>query len=355
MNIDRYTPRTQGGVFEKNMPVTTFLRDKFFPGVQTFTTNKVEFDVVKGGYSIAPFVAPLVNGIVIDRDGYITKEFEPPTIAPKRVLNPKILEKVIPGETMYSLRTPEERQQYYIDRDMNFLNSSIDRREEHMSASVLTTGKIIVKGYYSEDLTKSVESIIDYGFTNKEVLSGSAAWDQSTSTKYKDLARGVDAVRKASCNPTTVIMGDTAWEDYKNDASVIKMLDTRRIELGVIAPGVRLQNGNGLVYLGDIVELGVQLWKYYGFYKDYDGITKNFIPADHVLIMPDSIGGFGYGAVTYLEQTSFSDGRFVTYEGSRIPRVYVNQQNNTKEIMLSSKPVPLPIDLDSWYVFDVRG
>ncbi len=355
MNIDRYTPRTQGGVFTKKMPVTTFLRDTFFPAVEPFPTRKIEMDFRKGAYSIAPFVAPLVNGINMEREGYVTREYEPPTIAPKRVLDPKILEKVTPGETVYSLRTPEERQQYYIDQDMQEMDDAITRREEEMVSQLITTGKIVVRGYYGEDFSKYVENTVDYLFANKEVLSGGAAWNQSTSKKLDDLARAVKAIRKAGYNPTMAIMGDTAWSDYKNDENIRKMLDTRRIELGMIAPEVRLQNGNGLVYLGDLTELGIQLWTYYGFYKDYDGIVKNFIPDDHVVIAPGSIGDIAYAAVTYLEQTSFNDGRYVTYEGTRIPRTYINTQSNVKETMLSSKPIPRPFDLDSWYVLDVRG
>lgn len=355
MEINRYIPRTQGGVFTKKMPVTTFLRDTFFPTPETFPTRKIELDFRKGAYQIAPFVAPLVNGIIMEREGYVTREYEPPTIAPKRVLDPKILEKVTPGETVYSLKTPEERQQYYIDQDMQEMDDAITRREEEMVSQLITTGKIIVKGYYGEDFSKFVEDTIDYQFTNKEVLSGEASWDQATSKKYDDLQRAVEAVRKAGYNPTIAIIGATAWKDFRDDEKLIKKLDTRRIELGVIAPEVRLQNGNGLVYLGDLTELGIQLWAYYGFYKDYDGNVKSFIPDDHVVIAPGAIGDIAYAAITYLEQTSFNDGRYVTYEGTRIPRTFVNTQNNVKEMMISSKPIPRPFDLDSWYVLDVRG
>lgn len=355
MNINRYDTRTQGGVFDKKMPVTTFLRDTFFPTVETFPTRKIEMDFRKGAYLIAPFVAPMVNGINMAREGYVTREYEPPTIAPKRVLDPKVLEKTTPGEGVYSLKTPEERQQYYIEQDMQEMNDSIDRREEEMVSQLITTGKIVVRGYYGEDFSKFVENTVDYNFDNKEVLTAGAAWNQSTSKKYEDLQRGVEAIRIAGYNPTMVLVGTEAWKLLKDDLVKSGLLDTRRIELGVIAPEVRLQNGNGLVYLGDLPELGVQLWTYYGFYKDYDGQVKNFIPSDHVVIAPGNIGDIAYAAITYLEQTSFNDGRYVTYEGTRIPKVYVNTQNNVKESMISAKPIPRPYDLDSWYVLDVLG
>jgi hypothetical protein len=351
--IDRHIPRTQGGVFEKNMPVSTFLRDTFFPKFETFDTEKVELDVRKGGYIVAPFVAPLVNGILMERQGYTTKEYAPPTIAPKRVLDPKILQKTIPGENTHTLMSPEERQQYYIEQDMQEMDDAISRSEELMIAQVLTTGKINAKGYYSEDLTKYVDIIIDYGFTQKEVLMDAAKWDQATSTKYADLKRAVTAVRKAGYNPTTIVVGDTAWELLQKDADFMARLDNTRINLGMIAPEVRTQNGNGLVYLGDLTELGIQLWAYYAWYKDVDGTVKRFIPDDHVVILPGEVGDIAYGAITYLEQTSFNDGEYVTYEGTRIPRTLINQQSNVKEMVLSSKPIPRPFDVDSWYVLDV--
>jgi hypothetical protein len=351
--VDRHIPRTQGGTFLKKMPVTTFLRDTFFPRPETFPTRKIELDVRKGGYIIAPFVAPLVNGILMEREGYTTKEYEPPTIAPKRVLDPKVLEKTTPGEHTHTLMTPEERQQYYIEQDMQEMNDSIDRTEELMVAQVLTTGKFTGRGYYSEDLTKYVEFEVNYGFTQKEVLSAGAKWDQGTSTKYADLKRAITAVRKAGYNPSTVVLGDTAWNLLSADAEFIAKLDSRRIELGMIAPEVRTQNGNGLVYLGDLTELGVQLWAYYAWYKDVDGAVKRFIPDDHVVVLPGEVGDIAYGAITYLEQTSFTDGHYVTYEGTRIPRTMLNLQNNVKEMVLAAKPIPRPFDVDSWYVLDV--
>jgi hypothetical protein len=232
MEIDRHIPRTQGGTHLKNMPVTTFLRDTFFPQPETFPTRKVELDVRKGGYIIAPFVAPLVNGILMEREGYTTKEYEPPTIAPKRVLNPEILEKTIPGEHVHTLMSPEERQQYYIEQDMQEMDDAISRTEELMIAQLLTTGSISVRGYYGEDLNKYVDNVINYSFTQKEVLVDTAKWDQATSKKYADLKRGITAVRKAGYNPTTAVLGDTAWELLQADADFVAKLDSRRIELG---------------------------------------------------------------------------------------------------------------------------
>lgn len=350
-SIDRYTPVKQGGVIEKNMPISTAVRDLVFPKVETFDTAEVELDYRKGAYLIAPYVAPYVNGIIMERQGYTTKKYEPPTIAPKRILNPKILQKTIPGEVVHSNMSPEDRQEYYIKRDMLELDGSISRREEQMVCELLTTGKIIVKGYFDESLSKYEENVIDYGFLNKEVLSDGAAWDQGTSQKYKDLQRGVDAVRQAGYNPENIILGQDAWELLRDDADFIKKLDTRRLDLGSILPEVKLQNGTGFVYVGTLTELGVNLWVYYAYYKDYDGTVKKFIPEDHVVILPSEVGDIAYGAITYIED----DENYHTYEGARIPRTLINKQNNVKEMMLSSKPIPRPFDVDSWYVLDVLG
>lgn len=352
-NIDRHVPRTQGGVFDKNMPVSTFLRDTFFPNIETFPTQKVELDFRKGGYLIAPFVAPMVNGIVMEREGYSTREYEPPTIAPKRVLDPKILEKTVPGETTHTLMTPEERQQYYIEKDLQEMADSIDRREEQMIGELLTTGKIVVKGYYGSDFSKFVENTIDYGFENKEILLDEEKWDQGTSEKYGDLQRACEAIMEAGYNPESIIFGQTAWNLLKDDEDFVKKLDTLRLDLGMVKPELRTSNGTGLKYCGTLNELGVDLWVYYGYYKDYNGAIKKFIPEDHVVVLPGVIGDIYYGAVTYLEQTSFNDGNYATYEGTRIPRTYINLQSNTKEMMITSKPIPRPFDVDSWYVLDV--
>ena len=57
-------------------------------------------------------------------------------------------------------------------REYQRLDDSISRREEWMCAQALTTGAIQIVG-------KGVNEEIDFGFTNKVVLTGAEQWGQS--------------------------------------------------------------------------------------------------------------------------------------------------------------------------------
>ena len=67
-----YEPRTLLAAFETGPLSHTFLRDTFFPAREYPPTNMVEFDFRRGRRKMAPFVAPLVGGKVMERMGYET-------------------------------------------------------------------------------------------------------------------------------------------------------------------------------------------------------------------------------------------------------------------------------------------
>lgn len=350
--IDMNQPRSMAPARNKKMPVTTFIRDTFF-GVyaNTFTTKTVDMDFRKSGQIIAPMVAKNVGGINVDRKGFQTRTYEPPKVAPQRPLNPEILNDRLPGETIHTTMSPEERQDYYLQQDAQELDDSISRREELMCAELLANGIVNVKGYIDDKLENFQEDQVDYQFTNKVTLSETDAWDDAGSDKYNQLKSAAKTVMKAGYNPKIALFGQTAWDYLEKDDEFLKKLDNRRLEIGMIRPELMTVDGNGLKYLGDLPELGLQLWAYYAWYLDYDGELKPYFPLDHVTIAPEGIGEMLYGAITQVED----DKRFHTYEGARVPKYFVNQNDDEITFRLSSKPLPGPFDVDSWFTYDVLG
>ena len=221
-----------------------------------------------------------------------------------------------------------------------------------MISQLLTTGQIIVRGYYGNDITKYREEVLDYGFTQKDTLTGAASWDQSTADIYGDLSGWADALRTAGYDPSTCILGKDAWENARTNAAFTAIFDPRRLDLGTIRPDVtRIQQGAGLKYIGFLPGIGIELWVYYGQYKAYTGTVTDFVPADHVLMMPSMpVGDIAYGAVTWLDPTTL---QYITTEGTRIPRIKANTNGDVLENHLYSRPVPRPVDVDSWYAADV--
>jgi hypothetical protein len=349
--INLNNPRTMKPARSKNMPVTTFIRDTFFGQAHTFLTKTVDVDFRKGGRQIAPFVAKNVGGINMERKGFETKNYEPPKIAPQRPLSPEVLEPRLPGETVHTTQSPEERQDYFLEQDSQEMEDSISRREELMCSELLTDGKVTVKGYIDNDLTNFRTDEVDYQFNNKTILTGTDAWNDPGATKYKDLDKAVENVHKAGYNAEMAIIGQDAWADLSSDSDFKDKLDNRRMEMGMINPEFRTVDGHGVKYLGFISDLGIDFYTYYSWYMDYDGVIKPYFPSDHVAIAPKGIGEMLYAAVTQLED----DKRYHTYEGTRVPKIFADTSNDVMTFRMTSKPLPAPFDIDSWQVLDTRG
>lgn len=128
--INLYDTRTMMAAIERMMPARTFLRDTFFAEPETFLTTKIDVDFKKGKRKMAPFVAPRVGGVVLDRQGYSTKTYAVPKIAPERVITVDDISQRNMGEAVYSTKTPEQREAELRGKDLSELSEAIARREE---------------------------------------------------------------------------------------------------------------------------------------------------------------------------------------------------------------------------------
>ena len=141
-----YTPRTMGKIVERMPPVHTFFRDTFFKNRQTFVTKSVDVDFRKGNRALAPFVHPKIGGRTVPNNGYQTKSYTPPMLAPNKVTTVDDLLERAAGENPYSGRTPAERAVEKLARDFRELDEMNVRREEWMAATALFTGQIPIIG-----------------------------------------------------------------------------------------------------------------------------------------------------------------------------------------------------------------
>lgn len=349
--VNLYEPRSMAGAYERSMPVTTFLRDRFFPTVRTFPTEHIDVDFRKGSQAVAPFVAKNVGGINMERTGYATHTYTPPRTAPERPISKDVLQPRIPGEIIHTTMSPEERQDYYLQQDAQELDDMISRREEVMVSQVLTTGVINVRGYLDESKSQYVDENIDFSFSNKITCVDDDRWSQSTSKKLEDLEEACEMVQQAGYNPQHAILGKTAWNLLKVDSTFQKLLDVRKFDFGNIAPQLNMTNGNGVKYIGYVSELGLFFWQYIAWYLDDSGVLTPYIPDDHIVIAPEAVGEMCYGAVTQLEK----DDRYHTYEGTRVPKIIADYKNDVMTYRLTSRPLPKPNDVDSWAVIDIDG
>ncbi|MBU5478045.1 major capsid protein [Eubacterium sp. MSJ-13] len=132
---------------QKMYPVIQFLKDRYFPDGPVYYSEKALIEFKKKGRKIAPFVIPLINGIVMEKDGYRTDIVDAPYIAPKCVITAKELEKKAFGESPESGRSPEQRENEIESECIDDNRKAILRRHEQMCAELLLTGQVMMKHY----------------------------------------------------------------------------------------------------------------------------------------------------------------------------------------------------------------
>ncbi|MDP5277149.1 major capsid protein [Chengkuizengella axinellae] len=345
--ISVYDPRTMLEAIKQMKPVRTYLKDTFFTTTRTFTTEKVDVDYYKGRRKMAPFVSPRIAGKVMEREGFNTKTFAPPMIQPERVITAEDLTQRTMGEHVYSGTTPDERQAEMMAHDLMELDEMITRREEWMVSQALFSGQIHMIG-------EGVDQILDYDFTNKISLSGGDSWDDPNSDPYADLKNWrLSIIQKSGITPDRVIMASDVVDVFIKHPKMKEMLDNRRIILGQINPQAL---PNGVTYIGSISALGLDIYSYDEWYLDTETDPKNhtekpMVPEGTLLIgSTRARSSMLYGAVTIIKDDS---NNFVTYEGTRIPDSWVQKRPSARFLQINSRPLPVPHEVDSWYVAKV--
>lgn len=349
-SINIYEPQTMVPAFNKRMPVTTFLRDTFFPGYSPFSTKHVLMDFYKNRQRVAPLVAEGSKPVNILRDGYRTEIYTPPFINISRPYDTDLLNTRLPGENVFGGMTPEERAVALMQQDFQELDDMIIRREEVMIAELLQTGAVTVSGYVDDTATKVRTDTVDFGFDNVINLSDTDQWSNSDSDKYDDLYEAVSVVRKAGYNPQVVVLGEMAWKYLREDEKFMSKMDLRYAQFGAINPQLNIQNGNGYAYIGRLTELGLDLYQYIAWYYDEtEKKLKPFIEPNKVIVGATNIGEMLYGANTIIPEDSID---FVTVNGPRATKVTVDRNSDTKSLIVKSRPIPKPFDVSSWAVIN---
>lgn len=344
MPINIYDTRTMLAAVEMMMPVHTFLKDTFFSNVNTFTTEHVDVDYYKGRRKMAPFVSPLIAGKAVDRQGFTTKTFKPGSVKPLRIITGDNIIKRSLGENIYSVKSPDERAAELLAKDLSELDEEITRREEWMAAQIMFTGKVDIKG-------EGIDQQLDFDFTNKETLSGTKLWsDTANSDPIADLKKWrLKVIQSSGTTPDVVIMASDVVDSFTSHPKVKEVMDNTRIILGKIEPRTL---PNGVTFIGSISSLGLDVYSYDEWYFDEETQTeKPMVPTGNLMLASTRArSSMLYGAVTL---TDAKTNNFVTFEGARIPDSWIKKDPASRFLQMHSRPLPVPHEVDSWYVAKV--
>lgn len=344
MNLNLFDTYYLAGMAEEITPVTSFFRDRYFGDSDEFATDKVLVEYNDGDQKMAPFVDPKAGDIPVARDGYKVLEFEPPMIAPSRLLTLDDLRKRGFGEALYQGSTQAERANNLIARDMEFLDRRIARREEWMAAQVMINNAVTVQEYIDADTQGQSFTLYFYDSTG----SNPATYTGTTWTTFAimkaDVVAMCDSLAEHGLPASDLVLGSTTWANVSQFSDLQQLLDNRRIEAGelqssIVYPGV--SRVGRLDFDGYTLDIYVPRERY----TDDSGQKQSFFPATSAMVTAPGCGKTYYGAVTQIPHGSEE---YETFTGQRIPKLVVDQNKDTRKLRLASRPLPAPQNMAPW-------
>lgn len=326
----------------------TFFRDTFFKTRNTHPTTKVRVDFRKGTRRVAPFVSEVLPSGVTKKIGYITDDFETPLVEVKDVTNIADIMKRGFGENIYGGVSPQERAYKELLKTMKEFDDQITRREELSCVQALLDGKITVKG-------ENVNYEIDFGFSNKGTVS--SLWDaeDSTADPVVDLsAMALACKKKGHKKPDVCIMERSAYAAFIKRCMELGYLDNQYFLNLMIKPKVE---NEFLTYYGHLAELKLDIYVYDEWYvDDWSGdeeVEKSVMPKGKVLLASTNVDfSIEYGVLAFVDEETKD---FYSVEGTRAADSWVTKKPDQRFLSLSSRPLPVPTEVDSWYVGTVSA
>lgn len=355
MAIDIAQTHTLLMAVEKLPPVTTFLRDRYFPTnemTDIFATTDVLIEYRDGNRKLAPFVSPRRGGRAVLREGSYMRSFKPPSIKPQRTLTIDELSTRGFGEALMTKLTPEQREAMIILRDAEDLGRMITRREEAMAAEALTTNGCIMR-YYDDNQTLYDEQEIRFyeEDSNQAIYTPSVNWDQESANILADIYAMSKLLTSRGLPATDLIVAPDVAASLIRNKEIAQLLDNRRMELGGISPEM-LPAGAAKIARLNVFGRMIDVIAYDETYEDEaTGTIKQYIPEGMVILTAPRVGRTLYGAVTQVEQ---ADGQVHTYTGRRVPKYLSDAVANTRSLTLTACPLPIPNHKSPWITAKVQ-
>ncbi len=344
-SLDLFKYQTMLRVLETAKKPKTFLRNNFFPTVETSLTEQVLIDVVSGKRRTAVYVKPRMAAKVVDRLGFKTNAYTPPYVKMKMSTDAEDFLTRLPGETIFSQGdTPMGRAARRVGEDLITMNDMIDRLEEYQCAQLIQTGAYNIIG-------EGVNEVIDFGLdvTHNLTLTGNDRWSQAAGTPISDLRVWKRLVAKDSGETLTdVIFGQDVFDAFFANTEVKAISDILNINMiGALNPIADYgAEGSGVTYAGRINSLGLNIWTYDEWYIDpADGVEKPMIAPESVVLLSKNMrAARHYGAIRDL-RANFAVPRF--------PKSWETEDPSVRWLMVQSAPMMALHNTASLVVVDV--
>ena len=344
--MDIYSTRAQLAALEQLPVEYTFLYDIFCKDTGTVEDDKAIYDYRKGVKRMAPFVHPGQGGIVMERDGYETREIGFCNIAPERVIDESNITGRMFGENVLGAMTPAQREKKLLAKDLMEMRQAIQRRREWMAREVLLNGKLSIFRYTHEGRELETTLVADYGFTNNYTPTN--AWNTGSATIDDDMKEMYDLVYDGLGSAEVMVCSPSAASAMLHNSDYMKTFDYLHAEMGDIATKYR---GQGVRYIGRNQD-GVEVYSFSGKYVDDNGTAQPILPSGTVILGGRGMLNCVHGPVTQVEKED-AQAQHITYIKKEVPLRYGSIESNAIKNRLTSRPTIVPFNVDAWVVANV--
>lgn len=345
IDLQMFTTVSVIQALDHRFAVPSFLRDMFFSAREFVNAENVQLDVRKGPRGLAPFILPLEGQVVGRRAPFVRRIVQAPIIAPARVITLREIGRPFWGETMYNFETPEQRVATMLADDYQDMDEEISRTEEWMCANMMFNGRISWNVRTNTDVGADWRAI-DYGFTN--ITAVATPWTAAGSNPLNDLTLAQQALNANGYAGNIAIYGTKAWNALMNNQTVRETFLWPRfgpVSTTGLPEALPAGVARGPSFTAPIMENYI----YSGAYAS-GTILTNLVPDDKVLICSSDVRHrMVYGMVTQIEQ---ADGAWHSYAMERVPKIESNVNKNFMMQTVTSRPIPLPVDLMSWTILE---
>ncbi len=280
--VDLYSSAVLNRVVQdlKSEAVDPFLLNTFFGEVSVSTQEEIYFDVLSGKPRLAPFVSPLVEGQIVESQGYTTNSFRPAYIKDKRVFEDGKPIRRAPGQAIAGPLDPMELRRINLATETLDQLAMLNRRLEWMAAKVMLTGSVTITG------EKYPTTVVNFGRDPTLTVTnvGTALWNDAGSDPVADLEAWAGLIRaKSGANAVDVIMAQNVFGSFRGNAKVKALVEkssgfSRRTDLDLGPNSMRA----GATYMGTFGAFNI--WVYSDSFVDETGAVGQYIP-DNYLVM----------------------------------------------------------------------
>lgn len=341
--MDIYSTRAQLAAIDLMPREYSVLFDFFCRDAGTVEDEKAIWDFRKGSRRMAPTVRPGAGGVLMERDGYETREIGFCCVAPERIIEDQNLKGRMFGERVLGAMTPQEREKKMLAKDLTDMRKAIQRRYEWMARQVILTGKLSVFNYTNEGRGIEASMIADYGFTNNYVPE--TKWDQAGAKIDTDMRFIFDMVYDGLGYVDRMLMAPDVADAMMDNSKYIKQFDGRNIDMGKLNTQYR---GSGIRFIGWNSD-GTEMYSMSGTFIDDDGIAKPVIPSGTLIAGSADMLKMFFGPVTQVEETG-PNAQHKTYIKKQVPLRYGSIDGNSIKNRLTSCPTVVPENVDGWCV-----